>query len=351
MKFRRDLLTVSIILVVVLSIVPPVQADIKDTAKIEQSEGSVFLKTSNLIVKLASGRPDMLFWFNNATRNNRRIPVFHVGFYAVAELFGDDLIVDSRDEIDGKIYLLNSELIDWTLTTENTTNALHATITSSTLANGATISFAYHLYLEDAIVTRDLNGTTIYYSEQALNEIKFDIIVDNWTFSPEATGLIFLVKAHEMAYKHRVRQGNRINAPEDGYRVNETEVGRTNRTHDADRYGINFSDDNDNIQGYFTWIPEVDIYDAEDNYLKTVNCTATVASYSVEKDIGEGKTFGVDLHNILLVYPNYGDGLKMVHDPLVGLNPESYEVSASWSALLVIPVIGFLILIVRRRKN
>ena len=64
----------------------------------------------------------------------------------------------------------------------------------------ATKSFAYHLHLDDSVITKDLTGTTIYNSKQALNEIKFDIIVDNWTFSTVATGLIFLVKAHEMAY-------------------------------------------------------------------------------------------------------------------------------------------------------
>ncbi len=336
-------------LMIFATFAPSVSAISPDT-RTENREGSLFIETPDLRVKLLSGRPDIFFWAKNRTENYRKIAVFHVGFHYIAELFGDDLVIDDRTELSGKTYNLASSLIEWELTIENFTNEIRATQTSSALDNGATISFVYHIYLEDIVVTQELNETTVTYSAKALSEVKFDIIINNWNFSEGATGLAFHVKIHELMYRHRVRNGDKLNNPEEHMRLNVSELARTNRTHDPTQHGIEFYDDKDLRTGYFAWTPEADVFDENGTYLDTVNCTASAASYGYDADFGKGKHFGKEFINLFLVYPNFGDGNTLVHDPIVGVD-DTERTSASLISLLTLPIIAFTIIAIQRRRK
>ncbi|MHA1200517.1 MAG: hypothetical protein ACTSQF_14445 [Candidatus Heimdallarchaeaceae archaeon] len=324
--------------------IPPAEGSI------ESREGSIFIKTPYITVKLNEGKPDIFFWLTDDDPGRKDETMFHIGFYHIAEVFGDDLIVDNRDELlGGKMYNLASPLIDWTVTTENSTNEIVATQTSSVLDNGATISFVYHLYLEDIVVTQELNDTIVTYNVKGLKEIKFDIIVDNWTFSPGAAGLIFNVKVHENQYRHRIQNGDQVSQPEDAIRINNTDEFSANRTQDHTRDGVGFNDDKDNLVAYFAWTPEADIFDQDDNYLETVNVTATATSFGYDMAYGQGHAFGKEFINLQLAYPNYGDGLVLVHDPVLGINDAS-GVSAAWFALFAIPVLAAAALVIKRKR-
>ncbi len=318
---------------------------------IEKREGSVFIKTPYITVKLNEGKPDIIFWLTDDDPGRRDATMFHIGFYHIAEIFGDDLIVDSRDELlGGKIYNLASPSIDWTVTSENFTNEIIATQTSSVLDNGATISFVYHIYLEDIVVTQELDDeTTVTYATKGLKEIKFDIIVNNWNFSPQAAGLVFNVKVHENQYRHRVQSGDQVSQPEDAIRINNTEEFMADRTQNYTRDGVGFTDDKDRLIAYFAWAPQADIFDQEDTYLETVNVIATAASFGYDMDFGQGMAFGMEYINLLLVYPNYGDGLKLVHDPVLGV-ADATGVSAAWFALFAIPVLAAAALVIKRKR-
>jgi len=72
--------------------------------RIENREGSVFIETPYITVKLNEGKPDFFIWETNSTDTGRRLAMFHISFTSIAELFGDDLIVDDRTEfLGGKI--------------------------------------------------------------------------------------------------------------------------------------------------------------------------------------------------------------------------------------------------------
>ncbi len=318
---------------------------------IENREGSVFIQTPNMTLKLNEGRPDLFFRISeDASPRRSDDTMFHIGFYHIGEVFGDDLIVDNQDELlGGKIYNLASPTIDWTLTSENTSNEITATQTSSVLDNGATISFVYHIYLEDIVVTQELNETTVTYNVKGLKEIKFDIIVDNWIFSPGAAGLFFNVKVHELQYRHRVQTGEQISQPEDAIRINNTDEFVANRTQDYTRDGIGFTDDKDNLAAYFAWTPVADVFAQDETYLDTINVTATATSFGYDPDFGQGKEFGREYINLQLAYPNYGDGLVMVHDPVLGIADAS-SVSAAWFALFAIPVLAAAALVIKRKR-
>lgn len=318
--------------------------------KVENKDGSMFIKTPYLTVKLNEYKPDIFFWLADEDPGRRDATMFHIGFYSIAEVFGDDLIVDNRDELlGGKMYNLASSTIDWSITTENTTNEIVATQTSSVLDNGATISFVYHIYLEDVVVTQDLNGTEVTYNVKGLKEIKFDIIVDNWTFSPGAAGLLFNVKVHENQYRHRVQNGEQVSQPEDAIRINNTDEFSANRTQDYTRDGIGFNDNKDNLIAYFAWTPVADVFDQDDNYLETVNVTATATSFGYDMTYGQGREFCQEYINLQLVYPNYGDGLVLIHDPVLGVGDAS-GVSATLIALLAIPLLAAAALVIRRKR-
>ncbi|MCG3215451.1 MAG: hypothetical protein KAS63_01965 [Candidatus Heimdallarchaeota archaeon] len=327
-----------------VSAIPP------DT-RMENREGSVYFETPDILVKLHAGKPDIFFWARNRTDNEKKIAVFHVSFHFIAELFGDDLVIDDRTELNGKMYNLASSIIEWDLTVENFTNEIRATQTSSALDNGATITFVYHIYYEDTVVTQQLDeNTTITYNAKALTEVKFDIIVDNWNFSEGATGLVFHVKIHEMKYLHRVQNGDRINVPEEDERRNTTEEMEENRSQDPSRHGIEFYNDKDVRTGYFAWTPEADVFDENGTYIDTINATASATSYGFDQRFGNSRNFGREFINLFLVYPNYGNGNTLVHDPVIGID-DTQKTSASWISLAAIPVITFALIAIQRRRK
>lgn len=359
MKSKMYLVFLGILAIVVVSAVTPaVLADEpNDVVVIEKKQGNVLLKTPYLRVALKAGRPDIMFWMANSTYKQKTIPVYHIGFYYVGEFYGDDMIIDSREELGGKIYNLISQQVTWELTIENYTDELRAILTSSPLANGAVITFVYHLYLEDRTVTREVTNTnttttnTVVYTAKALTEVKFDIVVSNWTFSPGATGLAFLVKVHELAYRHRVRRGNHVNDPENNYRINSTETSTNGPSDDPEKNGIEFLNTRDEPEGFFSWTPVADVYDLEDNYITSVNCIASVISKGYDTKEFRGRKFGVDYVNLILTYPNYGDNLKLVHDPTLGVEPENVVVPFSTAAIIALPVVAFMTIVLVRKKK
>ena len=351
MKSIHKILIMGFIALFVLSSVSNAVAMPGDKVGMENKDGSMFITTPEVTLKLNEYKPDFFFRYTDNSVGRYDDLMFHLGFYYVAEIFGDDLIVDSRDEIlGGKIYNLASPTIDWTIISENFTNELVATQTSSVLDNGATIQFVYHIYLEDQVVEQVLDeNTTVYYPVKGLKEIKFDIIVSDWTFSPGAAGLVFDVKVHELRYRHRVQSGEQVSMPEEGIRINNTDEFTANRTMDRTRDGIGFLDGN-RLDAYFAWTSEADIFDSEDNYVETVAVTATATSFGQDMNFGMGKEFGQEFINLQLAYPNYGDGMKLVHDPVLGVS-DATGVSAGWYVLLAIPILAAGALVINRKRT
>ena len=351
MKFniKTKLLIFIITIVMIFSSLPPTIVAEDSNAKIENRQGSYFLITPHITVKLSEGKPDLMFWMTDSNQKQKRIPVFHVGFSHIVELFGDDLIVDSRDELmGGKSY--NLAALDWTLTNETFENELRAYLTSETLSDGADISFVFHIYTEDVTITQKLNETTVTYESKAISEIKFDIIINNWSFSENATGVTVLTNIHELAYRNRVRAGERVNNAEGDSYNNQTHESREKREHDPEKWGVEFTDNRNRIQSYFAWIPEADVFDLEDNYIETVNATASILSQGLKEVHANDKKFNVDYVHLFLSYPNYGDSLKLVHDPLVGLG-DTGGISWDFIVLTSIPILVIGLIVINRKRR
>ena len=351
MTLIKKITVASLLTIFLISALSPAFAVPDSETGVENREGSVFIKTPYITVKLNSGKPDIFIWKTDSTAKPKRQALFHIGFYHIAELFGDDLIVDNRTELSsGKIYNLIDSSISWTLTVDDTLeNEIRVTQISSQLDNGATISFVYHLYLVETEVTQTLNDTVIAYKVKELEEVKFDIIVDNWNFTPGAVGLVFNIKVHELQYRHRIRTGEQLNKPEENIKP-EGDEPKTNRTQDPKKNGIEFRDNRERAYAYFAWTPEADVFDEYGTYIDTITCTASAASYGLDVNFGKGYQFGLEFINLLLVYPNYGDGMKLVHDPIVGMY-DTTGLGLSVVALLAIPILAAAALVIRRKKS
>jgi hypothetical protein len=319
--------------------------------KAENRQGSMYIETSNIKVKMHSGKPDIFFWLGSASETGKNTEVFHVSFHYITELFGNDLIIDSRDEFGGKVYNLASDQITWTLDITNTTNEITITQTSSELDNGATLTFVYHVYLEDVTVTQTIDDVEYTHEVKGLKEVKFDIIIDGWTFSEDAVGLALHVKVHENHFRSRVQLGDRVNVPEESQSASMPDQANTttDRTANHTRDGVGFYDDDD-LKGYFAWTPEADVFDEDGTYVDTVTVNSTATSFGEDSSYGIGHAFGREFINLFLVYPNYGDNLKLVHDPVLGIDDTGY-VSVSLYAFLAIPVIAIAALAINRKRK
>jgi len=68
-----------------------------------------------------------------------------------------------------------------------------------------------------------------------------------------------------------------------------------------------------------------------------------------DESFGNGKKFGKDFINLFLSYPNYGDGLKMVHDPTIGIDQGLNPVVIVVAVAAGITLVALVAVVVKRR--
>ena len=137
--------------------------------------------------------------------------------------------------------------------------------------------------------------------------MKFDIIVDNWNFSPKVQGYAIQTYLTEVQHHHRVALRNGTLA----------ENGNTTRT-------MQFvSDEYNTPVAYCEWTKFANIYNDTDDLINTIE-VGTAYFGTLATPPPEAPGFAEGLAHLFLTYPNYGDGNKMIHDPSVGINDESF---------------------------
>ena len=206
------------------------------------------------------------------------------------------------------------------------------------------MKFIFHAYFVYELIEETQEATDdatiiVTHEVKALSEIKFDIVVENWDFSPMAQALVLGVRINELNNRHRIRY-NETTAPADGATLNRSRIG----------FGTEEVE-----TAYLDWVPTYNVYDTDDVLVETNNVTSVVASYGLRTDHGAraGEAFGIDYTNLFFVYENYGDNMTMVHDPTVGVGDSlelaedeapSFEIGIALTAMVAFAVI------VRRRN-
>ena len=312
----------SLIALFVLPIATQYAAAQSDEIGVKDGVDAITISTNFITMKIKAGKPHFVWWNGNQSTADE---MYNVQFTTLQEYFGDDEILDSRSELMGGLSY-NLVTSEWSYEIEEEDHHVQVTLVLE-LANEAELQFIVHIYTED----QPIIGTDQFV--EALTEVKFDIIIDNWTFTPEAKGIAIKSQILESQKRNRVQIRN------------GTESENGNRT----RSMLFESNEHKNaVVAYLEWAEFADVYDGA-NKIDTIE----VGQSSLEEGyVGDGP--GMEDPSIIhlwFTYQNYGDSYTLVHDPSIGVYPEAFNLP-----LYVAPIIGGLVAtvivvgIVRKRK-
>ncbi len=280
----------------------------------------IIITTDFITIKIAKISPHFIWWVGNQSSSNE---MYNVKFISIKEFFGDDDFLDSPLELGGISYDLDSN--DWSHQITMNEASLTIELTLTGLANGAEIQFMLNIYNENQVIP----GTD--HEVDALTEMKFDIVINDWEFTENASGLAILTNVFESQQDHEmnIRDGT------------QNENGNTSQSmqFESEEY-------NNNKIAFFEWTNFASIYDG----LDLVN-NISVSKASLLGDLPVTLPIDLDIIPLYLTYPNYGNSLKMVHDPSIGVYPENFSLTlpalSIVSGIITLIIIGIL----TRKRN
>ncbi|MHA1555840.1 MAG: hypothetical protein ACTSPM_02790 [Candidatus Heimdallarchaeota archaeon] len=283
----------------------------------------ITITTEHITIKINEISPHFIWWNSNRTSSNE---MYNVKFISIKEFFGDDDVLDSPIEFGGISYDLDSS--EWTHEITMNDDSLTIVLTLSGLANGAEIQFIINIFNEDQVI----KGTD--HVVDALSEMKFDIVINNWEFSENAAGLAILIHVFESQQFHemQIRDGTII------------ENGNATQTMQFESEGH----DNNKI-AFFEWATFAEIYDGFD----LVNNISVKKASLVGGGLPVTLPVSSDLIPVYLTYGNYGNSLKMVHDPSIGVYPENYTISLNALPIVseIIALVALVAIIITRKRK
>ena len=311
MKFNKKILVgFSLILLFILPYTT--QLISAETSEIGVHDGvdAITITTDFITLKIKEGKPHFIWWNGNQSSSDE---MYNVQFVSIQDFSGDDETLDSQTELTGISYNLITS--PWTHEIVVEEAAVHVTLTLSGLANDVELQFVIHAYAEDI----PLEGTD--QTIQALTEVKFDIIIKNWQFQENSQGIAIKSYILESQKRHRVR----VRSGTDAENGNRTQTMQFVSEHYKNRK-----------VAYYEWANFAYVYD-EEELIDTIDVGISNLDDGDSTGLGPGVDDG-GMIRLWLTYPNYGDSLKLVHDPSFGINPNAFKLS-----LYFIPIIGGLI--------
>lgn len=276
--------------------------------KVKEGTEGIIITTEYLTLRINGGKPHFIWWNGNQSTANE---MYNVQFVSLGEFSGNDDILDHLGELSGLSYNLMTS--SWSINILNEETKVTITLTLSGLANGAEVQFIVQIYNQD----QSIPGTDQMVN--GLTEVKFDIIIKDWVFTENTKGLALKTQILESQKRHQVRIRN-------GTAIEKGNVSKLQFESEAYRKSI---------VAYYEWASFAEIFDDE---VKTSEIEVGT-SYLLDNRPGQGP--GVSDPGMIhqwLTYPKYGDSLTMVHDPLIGINPESFSVP-----LFLLPILGALL--------
>ncbi len=321
-KCKNQVISLAIMIVILIpSIAVNVDAN-PEGINFNENINDIIITTDYITIKIAKICPHFIWWVGNQSSSNE---MYNVKFISIKEFFGDDAVLDSPLELGGISYDLASSDWSYQITMNDASLTIEFTLTG--LANGAEIQFILNIYNENQVI----QGTD--HLVDALTEMKFDIVINNWEFTENASGLAFLTNVFESQQNHRmnIRDGT----------YNENGNASQSIQIESEEY-------NDNKIAFFEWANFASIYDG----LDLVN-NISVSKASILEDIPVNLPIDLDTIPLYLTYPNYGNSLKMVHDPIIGIYPENFSLSLHSISIVsgIITLIMFGILSRKRNRS
>jgi len=286
----------------------------------------ITVRTEYLNVKIVPDQGHLMWW---SGRNNTD-EMYKLQLVKFQEFGGNDTVLDDKSEFINMPYNLITG--DWNYVIDKQENQLTVTLSIMDFHDNADLYLVMNVYTTDVLI----EGTN--RTVKALEEMKFDIIVDNWVFDEDAQGYSIQTYLTEVRHMNRIRIRNGTNY-EYGPNLREMEFAQ-----EAAEDPI----------GYYAWTTFANVYDSEDALVDTIDVgTAYFDDLAAPPEEAAGYEEG--LAHLFLTYPNYGDGLKMIHDPLIGVNDPTVNLWLSvglpiGTGLLLVGLISTLV-VIRRKKN
>jgi hypothetical protein len=281
-----------------------------------------------MTVRIVPSQAQIMWWYGTS---NGPKEMYKLQFTQIREFVGTDAVLDDQTELFGMVYNLITE--NWVYDIDEGEEQVTITLSLSGLANGADIQIVMNIYNND----EPINGTDSIVD--ALSELKFDIIVNNWEFGATAQGYAIQTYLTEVQHRHTVRVRNGTNA----------EYGNATRNmmFESDAY-------NNDAVAFYEWATFADIYNSSDDQIDTIDVN-TVYFEDLSQAPVEDQGFAEGLNHVWLVYENYGDDYKMVHDPSIGIFEDAFALGLFLyvglpviAGVIIITVI--VVLVVRRKK-
>lgn len=326
MNSKKIMIGIILISLFLIPITPQLTSATNSKIGVGQSGGTITITTEEMTIKIVPNQAHIMWWLGNHSTADE---MYKLQLLKIREFMGDDAILDDKTEFGGISYNLISN--DWVVDVDEDETEVTITLSLLGLANGADIYLIMHVYNNDT----PINGTD--QVAEGLTELKFDIIVDNWSFSPMAKGIAIQTYVTEVQHRHRVQIRNGT----------LTENGNATRKMLFESNGWNAP------IAYFEWAEFANVYNSTTEELVDTIDVGTAYFDDLASPPTEAPGFKEGLAHLFLTYPKYGDDLKMVHDPSIGINTDAATVGFS---LFILPVIGGLfasaavLFIVKRRK-
>ncbi|MBK5112875.1 MAG: hypothetical protein KGD59_14125 [Candidatus Heimdallarchaeota archaeon] len=326
-SLKKSIIGISLIGLFLLTLGSQLVAGETEEISVSENLGAITVSTEYLTVKIIPTQAHLMWWYGNKTDADE---IYKLQLVKIREFVGADEVLDDQTELGGLSYNLITGA--WVSDIVEGDDEVTITLSLEGLANGADVYLIMHIYTLDVPV----EGTD--QVTDALTEVKFDIIVDNWDFSPAAQGIAIQTYLTEIQHRHRVRVRNGTVA----------ENGNTTRTMQFESEDLG-----DKVVAYAEWTNFANVYNDTDDLVETI-----VVGTTYFEDPGTPPTdvpgFAEGLGHLWITYPNYGDDYKMVHDPTIGINEDAFTnnlglyLGTILGGLTLVSIIA--IVIVRRRK-
>ncbi len=326
-------ITIGLALIAMIMIPASIQlaAGENDAISVDISSGDLItIRTGKMTIKLIPSQAHIIW---NYGKRDDTDETFKLQLVQIKEFMGNDSILDDRSEFGGITYNLIKN--DWTYAIDLTPTELTVTLSLTDFLNGSDLSVIMHVYNYDTPIP-DTNDTV-----DALKELKFDIVVNDWNFSPGAQGYAIQSYLTEIEHHHEVSLRNGTVA----------ENGALKRSMFFMDSQLQYD-----VVAYYEWLNFAKVYDNSDVLIDTVDVGSVFFNDSLAVLPEDQNGFAEGLAHVYLTYPNYGDDNKMIHDPTVGVIDLNAETTSLSSVYLISIISGLIataavVIIIKRKKQ
>ncbi|NHJ83841.1 MAG: hypothetical protein FK734_00180 [Asgard group archaeon] len=327
MNAKKLLIGFTLIAMFILPISVNFTAGENDQIDVKVNNGEVVtVTTEKMTIKIIPNQAHIMWYYGDRESTDE---VFKLQLVKIREYTGEDTILDDRTEFGGISFNLIRN--DWQYTIDLTDTELTITLSLIDFLNDADMYVVMHIYNYDTPIP-DTSEVV-----DALSEMKFDIIINDWVFSEGAQGYAIQSYLTEIEHDHEVRLRNGTLA----------ENGELKRIMYFESFQYQYD-----VVAYYEWLNYAKVYNDADVLIDTIDVGTVYFDDDTCLPPEDVPGFAEGLAHIYLTYPNYGDNNKMIHDPTIGV----FDLPSATAPLYLLPLLAGLlsvsaiVLIIKRKK-